>query len=106
MTKVKPKTNRGRINFPLFQFSGHYVPDAPNSLYFKNTVHGVTFKLCERKEPTPLRPQYYLMQRQDSNAWVYLTSLYPNKNGFTAEIEGHYFKVSMLPDKGGFTVLG
>lgn len=105
MTKVKPNQSRKEINFPLSEFSGQYVPDAPNSLYFKNTVHAHTFKLCERKVPTPLRPQYYLMQRQDSNTWVYLTSLYPTKSGYSAEIKGQYFKVSMLPDKGGLTVV-
>ena len=105
MTKIKRALTHKEINFPLKQIIGRYVPDTPNSQYYKNEANDLTFKLCERKEPTPLRPQYYLMQRLTSGAWVYLTSLYPRSNGtYVVEIQKQYFKVLLSTDKGGFQV--
>lgn len=106
MTKIKRALTHKEINFPLKQIIGRYVPDTPGSQYYKNEANDLTFKLCERKEPTPLRPQYYLMQRLKGGAWVYLTSLYPREQGyFIIEIQRNYYKVNLATDKGGFTVL-
>lgn len=105
MTKIKRALTHNEINFALSQIPGNYVPDAPDSQYYKNESNALTFKLCERTEITPLRPQYYLMQRLEGGAWVYLTSLYPRSNGyFVIEIQRNYYKVKLATEKGGFVV--
>jgi hypothetical protein len=105
MAKIQSPLTHKEINFPLSEFHGNYTADKPHSQYYTNPQTNLTFKLCERKEPTPLRPQYYLMQRLTSGAWVYLTSLYPRSNGtYVVEIQKQYFKVLLSTDKGGFRV--
>lgn len=103
-TKITKNTVTGELNFQLADIIGEYTPDKPESPYYTNSENGLTFKLCERKEPTPLKPQYYLMQR-NANGWMYLTSLYPKTNGYTIEIKRKYYTVILQPDKGGFRVI-
>jgi|688.fasta_scaffold732745_2 hypothetical protein len=105
MAKIQTTLTHREINFSLSEFHGNYTADKPDSQYYTNTSTKLTFKLCIRKEPTPLRPQYYLMQRLASGSWVYLTSLYPRSNGtYVVEIQRNYFKVILATDKGGFSV--
>lgn len=105
MTKIQNTLTHKEINFSLSEFCGNYTADKSGSQYYTNPQTKLTFKLCERKEPTPLKPQYYLMQRLTSGAWVYLTSLYPRSNGaYAVEIQKQYFKVFISTDKGGLRV--
>jgi len=104
MAKVTNNTVTGALNFSLADITGQYTPDKSDSPYYTNASSGLTFKLCERKEPTALKPQYYLMQR-NATSWMYLTSLYPKKDGYTIEIKRKYFTLFLQPDKGGFRVI-
>lgn len=105
MTKVINNTVNGELNFTLNQFKGDYHQDKPQSKYYTNATNGLTFKLCERKEYTQLRPQYYLMQR-NGESWFYLTSLYPKGNEqYTIEIKRKYFTLKLDTDKGSFSVV-
>lgn len=104
MTKLNTYHNKSELNFKLSDFTGCYSSEiAESPKYFTNLQTGLTFKLCERKEPTLLRPKYYLMQRVDGNRWNYLTSFYPKTYGYIAEIQRKYFVVKFT-DKGGFCV--
>jgi len=104
MTKINTYRNKSELNFKLSDFTGCYSNEITESpKYFTNPETGLTFKLCERKEPTPLRPKYYLMQRVNGNVWNYLTSFYPKIDCYIAEIQRNYFIVNFT-DKGGFCV--
>jgi hypothetical protein len=106
MSKIQHTHTHKEINFPLPEFLGNYSRTGQTSNYFQNDANGLTFKLCERKEPTPLRPQFYLMQRiSEDSKWIYLTSLYPKAQGYyLAELQRRYFKITISTDKGSFTV--
>lgn len=107
-TKITKNTVNGQLNFELDHFKGQYYPDKPQSKYYTNSTTGLTFKLCERKEYTQLRPKYYLMQR-NGDTWFYLTSLYPKGNdkntSYTVEIKRKYFTLKLDTDKGSFEVI-
>lgn len=85
------------INAPALcaHFTGQYLLTGTAGNYFQNSS-GLLLKVCERKSPSPLKPLFYLMHRDEAGRFTFLTSLYPDGSGtFTAEISRQYFTVRM-----------
>lgn len=106
MAKVNAPSNRVKLSFDVDRFAGTYNVEGESGNYFLNQDSGLLVKLCERKEFTPLRPQWYLMHRTGEH-FKYLTSLYPHPGTdqvFTAEILRSYFTVQISADRSAVTV--
>ena len=85
-------------NFTPEQFAGHYT--STGQTYYQNNTSGYLVKLCERKQPTALKPRLYLVQRTADGKFPFLSSLYPRveKDTYTAEIKRVYFIVEFNQD--------
>jgi hypothetical protein len=77
------------------QFIGHYTSQGGN--YYQNTTSNLLIKVCERKQPTALKPRLYVVNRTADGKFPFVSSLYPQpqQSKFTAEINRTYFNVEM-----------
>jgi hypothetical protein len=83
-------------NFNVPNFVGTYTNSGQT--YYQNNTTGLVVKVCERKEPTALKPRLYLVERTQDGRFPFLSSLYPRKESdtYTAEIGKVYFIVELV----------
>ena len=85
-------------NFTPEQLTGTFT--ATGKDYYQHSQTGLLLKLCERKNPTALKPPQYIVTRSESG-FAFISSLYPRKQGneFTAEYQRAFFTVVIDQDK-------
>lgn len=94
MSKITEQTeNPTGLILPNVQFIGTYESKGGN--YFQNNTNGFLIKVCERKEPTALKPRFYTLNRTDNGKFDFLTSFYPmdKTDTYKAEIRRQYFEI-------------
>ena len=86
-----PDRTSGNLNF--VNFVGHYT--ATGSNYYQHSTTSELIKVCERKQPTAIKPRLYLVSKTIDGRFPFLSSLYPQskENTFTAEINRIYYNV-------------
>lgn len=91
--------NPANPNFRPDQFTGTFT--ATGKQYFENIQTGILLKVCERKQPTQLKPPKYIVSRSTDGKFTFISSLYPTDqdNKFTAELQRVYFTVTLDTDK-------
>lgn len=85
-------------DFVPTQFIGTYSTAGQN--YYQHNSTALLIKVCERKQPTALKPRKYVMHRTADGKFQFLTSLYPGNSHDTykAEIARVYFIVTFTQD--------
>jgi hypothetical protein len=80
-------------SFNIGLFTGQYVNQGGE--YYLNQQTQLLIKVCERKQPTTIKPRFYVVHRTQDNKFVFISSLYPQEleNTFIAENRKQYFIV-------------
>ena len=91
-------TTKLKNDFVPTQFIGTYSTAGLN--YYQHNSTALLIKVCERKQPTALKPRKYVMHRTADGKFQFLTSLYPgnSQDTYTAEIARVYFVVNFTQD--------
>jgi hypothetical protein len=85
-------------NCTPIQFIGQYT--AQGGKYYQNSTTNLLIKVCERKQPTALKPRLYLVSKTIEGQFPFISSLYPQskEDHYTAEINRKYFNVVMTEE--------
>jgi hypothetical protein len=80
-------------SFNIGLFTGQYVNQGGE--YYLNQQTQLLIKICERKQPTAIKPRFYVVHRSIDNKFLFISSLYPQatENTFIAENSKQYFVV-------------
>lgn len=85
-------------NCTPIQFIGQYTTQGGK--YYQNTTTNLLIKICERKQPTALKPRLYVVSKTIEGQFPFITSLYPQpkEDHYTAEIDRKYFNVCLTEE--------
>jgi len=98
MDKNTPTNQPQKTVFAPALFLGTYSKTGQQ--YYQHSSTDLLIKVCDRKQPTALKPRKYVMHRTADGKFNFLTSLYPGNDPdtFTAEIARVYFTVNLSAD--------
>lgn len=82
--------------YPLSHLVGQYTHQG--NKYYLNSTTDLLIKVCERKQPTALKPRLYIVSKTVDGKYPFISSLYPQSldNTYTAEYSRKYFNVVMV----------